>query len=243
VIVVKFGGSVITEKDRRETLDGATLDALADAVADTDEDLVVVHGAGSFGHHYADEHGAGVDTGIRDIDAIMDIHVAMKTLNSFVLARLQERGVPAVPVHPFSVGRRDAAGTLSLPLEQVATMVDEGFVPVLHGDGVVHEGEGVTILSGDEVAVRLARDLDADRVGMVSTVPGVLDESGDVVERIEHIEDVAAVLGGSDATDVTGGMAGKVRTLLDLDASSYVFDPDSLPAFLRGEDVGTRVDG
>jgi isopentenyl phosphate kinase len=243
VIVCKFGGSVITEKDRRETLDGPTLDALASAVADCEEDLVVVHGAGSFGHYYADEHGAGVDAGIRDIDAIMDVHGAMKTLNSFVLSRLQARDVPAVPVHPFSVGRRDAEGTLSLPLEQVGAMVEEGFVPVLHGDGVVHEGEGVTILSGDEVVVRLARDLDADRVGMVSTVPGVLDESGDVIAHIERFEDVAAALGGSDATDVTGGMAGKVKTLLDLDATSYVFDPEALPAFLRGEAVGTRIDG
>ena len=243
MIICKFGGSVITEKDRRETLDGPTLDALADAVAGTDEDLVVVHGAGSFGHVYADEHGAGVDSGIRDVGAIMDIHGAMKTLNSFVLSRLQERGVPAVPVHPFSFGRRGTEGELTLPLEQVKTMVDEGFVPVLHGDGVVHEGEGVTILSGDEVVVRLARDLDADRVGMVSTVPGVFDESGEVVERIERIEDVAEALGGSDATDVTGGMAGKVRTLLELDATSYIFDPDSLPAFLRGEEAGTRIDG
>ena len=105
MIVCKFGGSVITEKDRRETLDGATLDALAGAVADCSEDLVVVHGAGSFGHFYADEHDAGVDAGIRDVGAIMDVHGAMKTLNSFVLSRLQERGVPAVPVHPFSFGR------------------------------------------------------------------------------------------------------------------------------------------
>lgn len=250
--VLKLGGSVITEKGDRETLDGRALDALADAVADAagtgdataDPDgaeLAVVHGAGSFGHHYADEHGASVESGVRDARAVMDVHGAMKTLDGFVLSRLHERGVPALPVHPLSVGHRDADGELALPLGQVTTMLAEGFVPVLHGDGVVHAGEGVTILSGDEAVARLAAHLDADRVGMVSTVPGVLDADGDVIPEIRSFDEVADALGGSDATDVTGGMAGKVRALLELDAPSHVFGADDLPAFLDGGAPGTRI--
>ena len=250
--VLKLGGSVITEKGDRETLDGRALDALADALADAagtgdatadpdGADLVLVHGAGSFGHHYADEHGASVESGVRDARAVMDIHGAMQTLDAFVLSRLHERGVPALPVHPLSVGHRDEGGSLTLPLGQAATMLEEGFVPVLHGDGVAHAGEGVTILSGDEIVARLAADLDADRVGMVSTVPGVLDADGDVVPEIRSFEEVSDVLGGSDDTDVTGGMAGKVRALLDLDAPSHVFGADDLPAFLAGDSPGTRI--
>ena len=249
--VLKLGGSVITEKGDRETLDGRALDELADAIADAAgtgdataserADLAVVHGAGSFGHHYADEHGAGVESGVRDARAVMDIHGAMKTLDAFVLSRLHERGVPALPVHPLSVGHRDETGELALPLGQAATMLEEGFVPVLHGDGVVHAGEGVTILSGDEVVVRLAADLDADRVGMVSTVPGVLDADGDVIPEIRSFDAAADALGGSDATDVTGGMAGKVRALLELDAPSHVFGAADLPAFLDGGSTGTRI--
>ena len=240
-VVLKLGGSLITDKERRETLDGPALDAAADAVAAHGERLVVVHGAGSFGHPYADDHGAGVDSGVRDAAAVIDIHGAMKALNGFVLSRLHERDVPALPVHPLSVGDRDEAGELTLPLGQVRTMVGEGFVPVLHGDGVVHAGRGVTILSGDEVVVRLARALDAERVGLCSTVPGVLDDGGRVIPRIESFEEVESVLDDSDATDVTGGMAGKVRTLLDLDAPAHVFGLDDLDAFLAGDEAGTRV--
>ena len=250
--VLKLGGSVITEKGDRETLDGRALDALADAVADAagtgdatatagGADLALVHGAGSFGHHYAEAHGASVESGVRDARAVMDVHGAMKTLDGFVLSRLHERGVPALPVHPLSVGHRDADGDLTLPFGQVATMLDEGFVPVLHGDGVAQAGEGVTILSGDEIVARLAADLDADRVGMVSTVPGVLDEDGEVIPRIGSFDEVADALGGSDDTDVTGGMAGKVRTLLAVDAPSHVFGADDLPAFLDGGSPGTRI--
>ncbi|WP_440008761.1 isopentenyl phosphate kinase [Halomicrococcus sp. SG-WS-1] len=242
--VLKLGGSVITEKDRADTLDGEALDRAADAIADADlADLVVVHGGGSFGHHHASQHGVSKTEGSSDAGAVVDVHGAMKTLNEFVLARLHDRGVPAVPVHPFSAAHRDADGTLTLPTGQVATMLDEGFVPVLHGDVVAHAGEGVTVVSGDELSVSLARRLDADRVGFCSTVPGVLDANDAVVPSIDDYDEVADVLGDSDATDVTGGMAGKVRALLALETPAAIFGPDDLGAFLSGESPGTRVEG
>jgi len=242
VTVLKFGGSVITEKDRPETLDGETLSALAAAVAAAEvEDLVVVHGGGSFGHHHAAEHGVSTTEGIRDVAGVMDVHGAMTTLNRFVLSRLHAEDVPAVPVHPFSAAVRDADGDLTLMTDQVATMLAEGFVPVLHGDGVAHAGEGVTVLSGDEIVTELAGALDADRVGLCSTVPGVLDGDDEVIPRIDEFGAVADVLGVSDATDVTGGMAAKVRELLALGSPAYVFGPDGVEAFLAGEDAGTRI--
>jgi len=239
--VLKLGGSVITEKDRPETLDGRALDRAAAAVADADADLVVVHGGGSFGHHHAEERGVSTTDGTRDADGALAIHGAMTTLNRFVVSRLRERDVPALPVHPLSTAARDGDARLTLPTEQVSTMVGEGFVPVLHGDVVAHAGEGVTVLSGDEIVTRVAAAMDADRVGVCSTVPGVLDTEGNVVERVEAFADVADAVGGSDATDVSGGMAGKVRELLALSQPASVFDLDGLDAFLAGEDPGTTI--
>jgi isopentenyl phosphate kinase len=240
--VLKLGGSLITDKERPETLDDAALSAAADAIAEAWSDLVLVHGAGSFGHHYADEHGVGVETGTRDAGAVAEIHGAMTTLNRFVLSRLHDRDVPALPVHPLSAAARDADGALTLPFDQIETMVGEDFVPVLHGDVVAHAGRGATILSGDEVVARAATALDADRVGLCSTVDGVYDADGAVVDRIDAVEDVADALGGSDATDVTGGMGGKVRTLLDIDAPAHVFGADGLRDFLSGGHPGTRIE-
>ena len=242
--VLKLGGSVITDKDRPDTLDGKTLDYVADAVGDAGGDsLVLVHGGGSFGHHHASQHGVSRTTGSTDIDAAIDIHTAMKTLNEFVLSRLHERDVPAVPVHPFFVASRDEAASLSLPVQQIATMLGEGYVPVLHGDVVVHEGKGVTIVSGDELVTSVARQLDADRVGFCSTVPGVLDDEDDVIPEITSYDQVADVLGESESTDVTGGMAGKVNALLELGAPASIFGPDDVSAFLAGENPGTKIDG
>ncbi|MCT9096662.1 isopentenyl phosphate kinase [Haloarchaeobius sp. HME9146] len=238
--VLKLGGSVITDKDRAETVDGRALDRAADAVAGHD-DIVLVHGGGSFGHHNAKEYGVSTTDGTHEVDGVLDIHNAMKALNGLVLRRLHERDVPAVPVHPFSAASRDESGELTLPAQQIQTMLDEGFVPVLHGDVIAHAGEGVTVLSGDEIVTSLAESLDASRVGLCSTVPGVLDADDAVIPRIEAYDDVADVLGGAETTDVSGGMAGKVQTLLALGMPASIFGLDALASFLAGESPGTTI--
>ncbi len=241
---------MITRKDEPETVDGAALARAADAVATVTEPLVVVHGAGSFGHHHAERAGVSDTEGTHDPAAIDAVHGAMKRLNRRVLAALHDRDVPAVPVHPLSVAYRASAGEdragrpadVSLPSGAVETLLVEGFVPVLHGDLIAQAGRGTTVVSGDDLVVSLARSLDADRVGLCSTVPGVLRD-GDVIDRIDSYGEVADVLGESDATDVTGGMAGKVRALLDLGTPASVFGLDDLPAFLVGEPAGTLIAG
>jgi isopentenyl phosphate kinase len=167
----------------------------------------------------------------------------MKRLNRRVVDALLARDVPAVPVHPLSLCARDGHGALSLPHASVETLLREGFVPVLHGDLVAHAGMGTTVVSGDELVTALASSIGADRVGMCSTVPGVLGSDGRVVPHIEAFDDVADALGGSESTDVTGGMAAKVRALLDLGAPAFVFGPAELDAFLAGADAGTRIEG
>jgi len=247
VTVLKLGGSVITEKDAPETVDSAAIGRASDAVAAAlsadgePTSLVLVHGGGSFGHHHAARHGVSTTEGTHDAAALTEIHRAMGELNAVVVDALQDRAVAALPVRPLSVAaRRDG---LRFPLQSVETMLSEGFVPVVHGDVVTDTGAGGTILSGDEVVVAVASALGADQVGLCSTVPGVLDGAGSVVEEITSYDQVASFLGGSEATDVTGGMAGKVRRLLELDAQAAIFDLQQLEQFFAGERVGTTVDG
>jgi len=244
--VLKLGGSVVTEKDAPETVAEGRLAraarALGAAGTGGDRGLVVVHGGGSFGHHHASAHGVSRTSGTRDPAAVREVHAAMRRLNGAVVDALAAEGVPAVPVAPLSVAARADDGALALPLESTRTALGEGFVPVLHGDVVAHEGRGATIISGDELVVALARGLAADRVGLCSAVPGVLDEDGEVVETIREFEAVADAVGASDATDVTGGMAAKVEELLALDVPASIFDLDSLPAFLAGGRAGTRIE-
>lgn len=243
VTVLKLGGSVITEKATERTVDDVALERIASVLSDQDTTgLLVVIGGGSFGHPVANEHGLSTAEGTHDPAAIAQVHAAMLDLITQVVDRLIDAGVDAVPFHPLSLAHRNGA-VLSLAVGSIEAALEEGFVPVLHGDGVVTVDQGVTILSGDEIVVELARSFDADRVGLCTGVAGVLDEEGTVVERIDQFEAVSSFVGESDATDVTGGMAGKVQALLELGVPANVFDLDGLSAFLDGDQPGTTIGG
>lgn len=242
--ILKLGGSLITRKDERETVDEAGLNAAAAAIGGAPvEELVVVHGGGSFGHYHASDHGVSIESGTTDVGAIREIHAAMGRLNRAVLDSLGAEDVPALPIRPLSAGYRTGAGEVWHASAQVSAMLEEGFVPVLHGDVFTTEAAGATIVSGDELVVSLARSLDADAVGLCASVEGVLDDEGSLVQEIDRFEDVAPFLGEAASTDVTGGMAGKVRALLELESPARIFDLDGLPAFLAGGEPGTLVRG
>ncbi|MFP4591668.1 MAG: isopentenyl phosphate kinase [Halobacteriales archaeon] len=241
--VLKLGGSVITEKDREGTLASDRLGSVAAAMAVAEVDgLVLVTGGGSFGHPAAKRHGVSATDGTRDPVAIAEVHGAMLDLVAAVVDELHGVSVPAVAVHPLSLAHRDG-DDLEVSFDVVEAALAEGFVPVLHGDGVVTAGRGVTILSGDELVVALGSHLGADRLGLLTGAPGVLDADGAVIERIDRFEEVADLVGTSDSTDVTGGMAGKVRALLELAVPASVFGLDDLEAFLAGGEPGTTVLG
>lgn len=237
--ILKLGGSVITDKDVPETIDEEAIERAAKTIAGHGNS-VLVHGGGSFGHYHATEHAVSRTAGTHDARAVRDIHDAMTTLNRAVLDALSAEGVSALPVHPLSIAARTTDGELTFSIDQVRTMLEEGFLPVLHGDVIVHEESGATIVSGDELVCALASGLDADRVGLCSSVPGVLD-GNHVIPEIDTFADVADVLGESESTDVTGGMAAKVSALLKLETPAFVFDREGLAPFLDGDRPGTRI--
>lgn len=240
--VLKLGGSVITEKDRERTVADRRLESITAALGDADlEDYVLVLGGGSFGHPAADRHGITRTVGSSDPQAVAEVHDAMLELTSLVIDRLVWAGIPAVAVHPSSLAAR-VDSELTLSMDPIEAAIAEGFVPVMHGDFVVTLGAGVTILSGDEIVAELAGHLEADRVGLCTGVSGVLDGEDEIIDRIERYGDVAEVLGESADTDVTGGMAAKVSTLLDVGVPASIFGMEGLEVFLAGGHPGTTLD-
>ncbi|MDY7082696.1 MAG: acetylglutamate kinase, partial [Halobacteria archaeon] len=138
-----MGGSVLTDKTREETLDDEAFETALNQIAYADTaDLILVHGAGSFGHPHAERY--DVSGGSRT--GIYETHSAVARLNAKVVEYLHERDVNALPVHPLSCATKTDEG-FEMMTTQIQTMVDEGFTPAVHGDGVVHERRGASILS------------------------------------------------------------------------------------------------
>lgn len=240
--VLKLGGSLVTEKTGDRQLDRAGLQMVAKTIGSVDySDLIIVHGGGSFGHPVAKHYGVSANTGTTDSKAIAAISDAMDELSAAVVQALCEADVPAVGIKTGSIAWLDAGGNIHLDHGTVQTMLDEAFVPVARGDIVIQQSRGATIVSGDTVAVGLANVLRGERIGLCADVPGVLDDTGNVIPEIESYEAVERYLDAPDGADVTGGMATKIQSILASDVTGAIFGPSELDDFLAGGFPGTRI--
>jgi isopentenyl phosphate kinase len=247
-VILKLGGSVITDKNADEgVVREADLLRIAKEVSKFQGKLIIVHGAGSFGHTYAKKY--GLDKGFDPEGAIIT-HESVKKLSSTVVDALNQFGVRAVAVHPMCCTVCKNRRIESMYLDNIKLMIDKGFIPVLHGDVVMDLELGVCVLSGDQIVPYLAKELGITRLGLGSAENGVLDKDGKTVPEItpEKFEDFKQYIRGSESTDVTGGMLGKVQELLELSKmsciTSYIFNAgkeNNIYRFLNGESIGTRI--
>lgn len=229
--VLKIGGSVLTQKKSEKQLSqdfSEILEKLKDH-----PDGVIVHGAGSFGHPQAERH--GLKTGSRT--GVLEVHHAVKDLNRKVIEEVTTQGLNAVPVHPSSISFRDPE--TQLHLDKIGKISEEGFLPVLHGDIILHAGKGYTIISGDEIVTEIEKKYETGKAGFCTSEKGVLDSNGEVIDEINSTEDFSDT--GTEGKDVTGGMKGKVQEILDAGIEARIFGVEELENFLDGEEVGTLV--
>ena len=105
-IIMKWGGGLISDKSTLCTPRKNRISALADCVstlADLGHDIIIVHGAGSFGHMRAREYKLA-EGNIPDLDqqeAIPKVRSDMDTLHQLVTDSLSERDILSHPPRDF----------------------------------------------------------------------------------------------------------------------------------------------
>ncbi|MDQ5853190.1 MAG: isopentenyl phosphate kinase [Chloroflexota bacterium] len=255
LLFLKLGGSILTDKTRPEALDEAVLALTARSLAEALRArpglrLLIGHGGGSFGHHWA--HRYQTHLGVHDPqgwEGVARVADAMGRLNRAVVRHLIDAGINAISVQP-SASAVAAHGTLqSMATNTLSAMLNSGLVPVLYGDVVVDVRQGATIISTEAIFAFLAPVLRPQRIilvgedGVYTSDPRrdpqarripIIDES-----NIEQVLDQAK---GSHGVDVTGGMLSKVQTMWrlvasrdDLEVQLVGPDPAVVGSVLRGD--------
>lgn len=168
-VIIKLGGSAITDKSKRHSLHDNRFAQSIDTITRLHRSgigLIVVHGAGSFGHFEAREH--AVSSGAASPIGVSVTHASVTSLNVRVVHALLAKGIPAVGVAPLLVPARTR-------VDFIAALLDRGHLPVLHGDAC-YAGDGRTaIISGDALVASLAAAFPfVNRVVFLSDVPGLL---------------------------------------------------------------------
>ncbi len=247
-LLLKIGGSVLTEKGRQGAADTRAIATIASEIAGhAESSLCLVHGAGSFGHPEAHRYGLAKGADRNNRQGIALTHGAVCRLNQMMVEALRDAGADAIGIHPLGSAWARAGRLLTLETRPLQRLMDVGIIPVLHGDVVMDEVQGACIVSGDQIIRYLGGHLAFTRIGLATDVPGVLTPEGGVINEIPAGVSPEALAGSSGHMDVTGGMAGKVRELQELASlgvPSEIFHITRLSDFMDSRPCGgTRVGG
>ena len=252
--VLKVGGSVITEKDKDEP--SANLEEMSRIAQEIrsglgNDNLILIHGAGSYGHPIVKR--TGINKGLEtDEDKInfAETQRLQNELNSIFTQKLIEEDLPAFPVQASASAVMDG-GLEDMNVEVVRKLVQIGVIPVLYGVPAYDENDGCSILSGDEIMPYLADRLGVDTVLHGTNVDGIYtsdpreNDDAKLIRKIESWEQCEEYLGGSKDTDVTGGMLNKVKSIVDMGVRGRIFnviEGGNLEKVLQGEDIGTLIE-
>ena len=220
MILIKFGGSVITDKSRYRTFNADRVRRLCKEIRDSGEKVIVVHGAGSFGHVLAKEN--NLNDGFKDasqIPAVAQVCYDMRDLNGMIVKELNDAGLPAVSVPTGSCFMMKNRKLIIDDPSVLKSMFEKGIMPVMFGDVVMDSELGFAICSGDQIMERLKEIFDPSRVIFVSDIDGLYDKDPKNNRDAKLIEDVdkdvlKSVETDITVADVTGGVRGKMETML-----------------------------
>jgi len=260
LVFLKLGGSLITDKNRPHTPRLEVIRRLAAEIAASRENgpsqhILLGHGSGSFGHVPARAYGTrqGVRTA-QEWRGFVEVWREAIQLNRIVVDLLGEAGLPAISLPPSSSTMARDGQVESWNMTPLRKALDAGLLPVVFGDVVFDSLRGGTILSTEDLFSHLAYQLHPQRILLAGIEAGVWADFPRCTRLVEEItlanwERLSVAVGGSRATDVTGGMASKVRQSLELvenipDVEVFIFSGETSGAIeqiLAGKHLGTRI--
>lgn len=227
LLLIKLGGSIITDKNKAFTAKKEVIVRLAkeikQALDQYDGDLIIGHGSGSFGHIVASKY--QTQRGIIDKKSIKGfplVSKAARKINQIVIDVLLDAGIKAVSFSPLSFIYSDNEKEKESMVNHIKKALEIGLIPVVYGDVIMDEKMGFCIYSGEKTLNLLAQKLDKNyrclRIIYCGETNGVYDKNGVTIEEItfKNFAEIKSFLGKSSGIDVTGGMIHKVNEALEI---------------------------
>ncbi len=259
-IYLKLGGSLITHKHRRRTPRREAIRRLASEISMAMRNLpgvqlIIGHGSGSFGHVPASKYGTrrGVHTP-EEWQGFTEVFRQARELNQIVLDILSQAHLPVIAFPPSACIQADDGQVSSWNLDPLCSALQAGLIPLVNGDVIFDRTRGGTIFSTEDVFVALSNWLPPDLILLCGMDEGVYQDFPRCTHLISTITpdnqaEMFVTLGGSAATDVTGGMIEKVRLMLTLlekipALRAVIFSgkiEGNLHSALLGHSIGTTI--
>ncbi len=256
VILIKFGGSAITDKTKEEQINQRNINLLVSQLKKILEKnknyhFIIGTGAGSFGHIQVNKYNLKNNiTSEKQKLGFSIITNLVQTLNQQVIKTFLENNLPAISIKPNSIFLSEKKNYFFIKI--IIEALKQDYLPVLYGDMVFDQLKGGRVLSTDEIFYHLVKNLIKEKIKIEKIIfagdtDGVLDKNGKTIPLItkKTFPKIQSVFTENPLIDVTGGMKKKVNWAIKITQfkiPSFILKYINLYNFLKNKKISyTKV--
>jgi len=212
MILIKLGGSIITNKEKPLSVRRKTINNLAKSLKKINEPMIIVHGGGSYGHYWSVKYNMHSKEKKYDLRGVAIVKNSMIELNKIILDSLLKNKLNpyCLPPTDFMSGNKP----ISKKVKEIEKIAKSGLIPVTYGDALWYGQKKTYILSGDKVMTHLAKILRPRLCIFVLNEDGLYSDLKSK-KLIYELRDKRHLI-SENKMDVTGGMTRKVEEALKI---------------------------
>ncbi|MBL7206464.1 MAG: isopentenyl phosphate kinase family protein [Candidatus Aenigmarchaeota archaeon] len=261
LILIKLGGSLITDKSKPYTPKPEIIERLAreiyEAKKESGAKVIVGHGGGSFphqsAHRYQTQHGVKNEESYRGIAEVQNDAARLNRIFVQALLDVGEKPFNIMPSASCIAEGKKITEWYTKPIEKA---LEYDMITVPYGDVGLDLAQGCCIISTEEILRFLGIKLGAKKIIFCGNVSGVfradpiVNPDAKLIPEItkKNFDEIKKCLSGSDNIDVTGGMIHKVEQALELAENGIKtqiisgLKEDNLKRAILGEEgLGTTI--
>jgi isopentenyl phosphate kinase len=207
MILIKLGGSIITNKEKPLSPRRKTIDILAKSLKKISEPIIIVHGGGSYGHYWSVKYDMHTKEKKYDLRGVAIIKNSMIELNKIILDSLLKNKLSpyCLPPTDFMSGNKP----VSKKVKEIEKIAKSGMIPVTYGDALWFGQNKTFILSGDKIMTHIAKILKPRLTIFALNEDGVYSDLKSKKLIYELKGERPSI--SENKMDVTGGMTRKIE--------------------------------
>ncbi|MDC0203431.1 isopentenyl phosphate kinase [Candidatus Nitrosopelagicus sp.] len=206
MILIKLGGSIITNKQKPLSPRRKTIDKILKEIGKIKEPVIIVHGGGSYGHYWSVKYDMHTKPAKTNPKGVAIVKNSMVELNKIILDSAVKNRINSycLPPTDFMNGNK-AIKSKILTINDISK---SGLTPITFGDALWFGQKKSYILSGDVIMTTIGKILKPRLSLFVLDVDGVYSD----LKTKELIHDFKKEKPEieNNKMDVTGGMTRKI---------------------------------
>lgn len=212
MILIKLGGSIITNKEKPLSPRKKTIENIAKSLRKIDEPIIIVHGGGSYGHYWSVKYNMHTKPDKYDTRGVSVVKNSMVGLDKIILDLFLKNHLNpySLPPTDFMIGNKP----LSKKVKEIEKIAKSGLIPITFGDSLWYGQNKTFILSGDKIMTLLSKAL-KPRLTIFALNEDGLYSDLNTKKLICELKDEKPTI-SKNQMDVTGGMSRKVEEALKI---------------------------